>query len=371
MGRFSGHVAKGALLAFFLALPACGGGEKAPAPEETSAETPAPPTGQLVSQELLTRQEFALYEVGDVQALHYAEAAAALGALRYAEATGDDALKADLAARWQRILDEDIPNTANHVDANLIGIYPLALARAGVGKEEWTEWGLALADGQWGELTDDGLTAQARYWIDDVWMIGALQAEAYRLTGEAKYADRTARMAAAYIARLQQPNGLFHHGPDAPFYWGRGNGWVAAGLAEALSVTPETHKDYPAILAGYQKMMAALLASQSEDGMWRQLIDVEEAWPETSGTAMFAYAMTVGAREGWLEGPAYGAAADRAWAALQTYLTPEGRLRDVCVGTGQSQDIAYYLERPTVTGDLHGQAPLLWLAAARLEGQAR
>ena len=32
--------------------------------------------------------------------------------------------------------------------------------------------------------------------------------------------------------KLQQPNGLFHHAPDVPFYWGRGNGWVAVGMAE-------------------------------------------------------------------------------------------------------------------------------------------
>ena len=34
-----------------------------------------------------------------------------------------------------------------------------------------------------------------------------------------------------------------------------------------------------------------------------------------------------------------------------------------CIGTGQSADAAYYLARPAVTGDLHGQAALLWLAS--------
>ncbi len=353
-----GRMMLGTLSLFLLSLTvACNGTE-----EDQSARDP----GRMAADDLISRQDFARYDVDEVHALHYAEAAAALGALRYAEATGDDALKGALADRWQRILDEDIPNTANHVDANLIGLYPLALARMGAGKPEWTEWGLALADGQWEDLTEDGLTAQARYWIDDVWMIGALQAEAYRLTEEPRYADRAGRMAAAYVAALQEPNGLFHHGPNAPFFWGRGNGWVAAGLAEVLTILPHDHPDYPAVMAGYQKMMAALLQYQAEDGMWRQLIDVEEAWKETSGTAMFAYAMTVGAKEGWLDDPAYAAASDKAWDALQTYLTPEGRLENVCVGTGQSQDIAYYLERPTVIGDLHGQAPLLWLAAARL-----
>jgi len=44
----------------------------------------------------------------------------------------------------------------------------------------------------------------------------------------------------------------------------------------------------------------------------------------------------------------------------------DNRLRGVCIGTGQSTDAAYYLGRPVVTGDLHGQAALLWTAAELL-----
>jgi rhamnogalacturonyl hydrolase YesR len=33
-------------------------------------------------------------------------------------------------------------------------------------------------------------------------------------------------------------------------------------------------------MAGYKLMMAALLKYQGADGMWRQLIDHDEAWPE-------------------------------------------------------------------------------------------
>jgi len=39
------------------------------------------------------------------------------------------------------------------------------------------------------------------------------------------------------------------------------------------------------ILAAYKKMMAALLQYQGDDGLWRQLIDHPEAWPETSCSA--------------------------------------------------------------------------------------
>jgi unsaturated rhamnogalacturonyl hydrolase len=326
-------------------------------------EAPGPAAiGALAAADYLRRAEFMRYDVDPVHAVHYADVAAAYGCARLAEATRDKALLAGVAERHARLLTAAIPNTGNHVDANVYGVWPLELARQG--DREMLARGLAMADGQWRETTPDGLTRQARYWIDDVWMIGLLQIQAWRAARQAKYLDRAALTARLYIARLQQPNGLFHHGPDAPFFWGRGNGWVAAGLAEVLSELPARHPERPAIAAGYRRMMAALLAHQTASGMWRQLIDRPEAWKETSGTAMFGFAFAVGAARGILTDSAYAAAARKAWTALTAYVGPNGRLAQVCVGTGQSKDIAYYLGRPTVAGDLHGQAALLWFAAA-------
>jgi unsaturated rhamnogalacturonyl hydrolase len=324
-----------------------------------SAISPAPAEiGARAAGAWLDTADFMMYRVGDVEAVHYAEVASALGAVRLAEATGNRALLDRVAARHRRLIEADLPNTANHVDANVYGLWPLVLGGA-----DDRARGLLMADGQWRETTADGLTAQARYWIDDVWMIGALQVQAWRTTRDPRYLDRAALMARLYIARLQQPNGLFHHGPDAPFFWGRGNGWVAAGLAEILSELPANHPAFAEIAAGYRRMMAALLRYQAEDGMWRQLIDHSEAWKETSGTAMFGFAMAVGVRRGLLTDPAYADAYRRAWAALAAHVSADGRLSQVCAGTGQSQDAAYYLDRPRLTGDLHGQAALLWFAA--------
>jgi rhamnogalacturonyl hydrolase YesR len=197
-------------------------------------------------------------------------------------------------------------------------------------------------------------------------MIGSLQVQAYRATGKGVYLERAALETDAYIQKLQQPNGLFHHGVNAPFFWGRGNGWVAAGLAELLSELPDNNPHYPSILAGYKKMMKTLVEYQAEDGMWRQLIDKEESFKETSSTAMFGYAMTVGVKKGLLPKKPYNKACHKAWNALTGYINEDGRVRDVCVGTGQSTDINFYLNRPRITGDLHGQAPILWFAYSLL-----
>ncbi len=142
-----------------------------------------------------------------------------------------------------------------------------------------------------------------------MYMLTILQLEAYRATGDKKYLDRDAMEMTAYLEKLQQPNGLFYHAPDVPFYWGRGDGWVAAGMAEMLRELPSDHPQRKKIFDSYQKMMAALLKYQGKDGMWRQLIDHDEAWPESSGSAMFTFALITGVKNGWLDAATYGPAA--------------------------------------------------------------
>ncbi len=321
---------------------------------------------RLVIKDLLSRKEFFMYKVDDVHALHYAEACTAYGAIKLAAALKDSNTIQKIQERYDRIESENIPNTANHVDANVYGILPLELFLYNKDRK-YLDQGIALADGQWNNPLPNGLTAQTRFWIDDIYMIGSLQVQAYRATGEMKYLDRAALEIDAYIKKLQQPNGLFFHGEDAPFYWGRGNGWVAAGLAELLSELPQSNPHYSAILAGYKKMMKTLVESQGEDGMWHQLIDQPAtSFAETSSTAMFGFAMATGVKHQLLPKKAYQESYIKAWNALTTYINQEGKVREVCVGTGQSKDVNYYLDRPKVVGDLHGQAPILWFANALL-----
>lgn len=322
--------------------------------------------GSLLINELLSRKDYMMYETDDFAGVHYAEAAMGYGALKFAYATHSDELLNALALRYR-----DVPGTgdllsAGHVDASVYGILPFELYLVKKDEHKLKE-GLALADAQWLDPREDGLTRQTRFWIDDVWMINSLQIQAYRATGKKKYLDRTALQTEVYLQQLQQPNGLFHHGKEAPFYWGRGNGWVAAGLAELLSELPENHPRYKAIVRGYEKMMQALLAYQADSGMWRQLIDRPESWEESSSTAMFGFAMATGVKNGILRDEKYSRAYKKAWSALVTHVDKEGKLHDVCVGTGQSRDVDYYLQRPRTAGDFHGQAPLLWFAHAMLD----
>ena len=143
-------------------------------------------------------------------------------------------------------------------------------------------------------------------------------------------------------------------------------------MTEILRSLPENHPQRGRIMKRYQAMMSSLLRFQCSDGLWRQLLDHPEAWPDTSCSAMFTFAMAAGVKDGWLDAKKYGSAARKGWLGLVSYLEPNGDIRNVCEGTNKLNDLNYYLTRKRNTGDLHGQAPLLWCVtefSAVSEGQ--
>jgi unsaturated rhamnogalacturonyl hydrolase len=309
----------------------------------------------------------------------YPEVCTWYGALTFADLSHDKALRDALVKRFEPLFGEEksmVPVPA-HVDATVFGAVPFELYIQTKDKR-YLEMARPIADAQWAEPTDShatpqaleyhrkGLSWQTRMWIDDMFMITAVQAQAYRATGDKKYIERAAKEMVVYLDDLQQPNGLFYHAPDVPFFWGRGDGWMAVGMSELLRSLPADNPDRPRILEGYKKMMAALLQYQAPDGMWRQLIDKSESWPETSSTGMFTFAFITGVKNGWLDAATYGPAARKAWLALIGYLTPEADMREVCQGTNKKNDYQYYMDRERIVGDMHGQAPVLWCASALL-----
>jgi len=307
----------------------------------------------------------------------YPEVCAWYGSLTVAKLTGDTNLQARLIHKFDFLLTPEgakriSPNA--HVDYRVFGVVPLEIYLQ-TRNTNYLENGKGLADKQWENPTEDGITREARYWVDDMYMISAVQVQAFRATGDKKYLDRAALAMAAYLDKLQQPNGLFFHAADSPFCWSRGNGWYAAGMTELLSELPADHPKRARIMEGYKKMMASLLKYQSDEGLWRQLIDKPEAWLESSGTGMFTFAMVTGVKRGWLDAKTYGPAARKAWLGLVKNLDADANVKDVCVGTNKAfQEVGadpavqlkYYLDRGRKTGDLHGQAPILWTASAFL-----
>ncbi|MFM2081618.1 MAG: Unsaturated rhamnogalacturonyl hydrolase YteR [Verrucomicrobiota bacterium] len=317
------------------------------------------------------------FESGKRQFVIYPEVIGWYGSLTVAQLTGDTNLQTRLVRKFDQFLTPSGTariSTNAHVDYRVFGAVPLELYLQ-TRQTNLLTLGKNLADAQWQNPTPDGITAEARYWVDDIYMISAVQVQAFRATHDTKYLDHAALTVATYLDKLQQRNGLFFHAADSPFYWGRGNGWYAAGIAELLRELPATHPKHARILAGYRTMMASLLKFQSEEGRWRQLLDQPASWLESSGTGMFTFALVTGVKHGWLDEKTYGPAARKAWLALVKNLDADANVKDVCVGTNKGfqevgadldTQLKFYLARSRKTGDLHGQAPILWTASALL-----
>jgi len=336
--------------------------------------------GTRVARNFLTRT-FGFETNARNKFIHYTEVGTWYGSFELADLTRDAVLQEQLIRKFDVFLTPEgeahISQRA-HVDNRIFGAVPLEIFKLNQ-KAEYLQLGRSFADKQWETTTPDGITTEARYWADDLYMLPLVQLQAYRVTSDPVYLDRAALTMAAYLERLQQPNGLFLHSTDSPFYWSRGNGWVAAGMTEMLLSMPKDHPKREPIIEGYRRMMAALLPYQSPNGLWRQLLDQEDFWPETSGSGMFAFAMVTGSKQGWIDAATYAPAARNAWLALVANLDESANVKEVCIGTGKAaQEVGddpaaqrkYYFDRPRRVGDLHGQAPIVWTAAALLRESA-
>ena len=330
------------------------------------ADWPAGTSPQEVGKRVAER--FILSSHQDPKHIAYPEVCTWYGALTFAELSGDKDLSSRLIQRFDPLMTPpgtDLIQKERHVDVSVFGTVPLEIYME-TKDRKYLDLGRSFADRQWENPTPEGLTSETRFWIDDMYMITILQVQAFRATGDSRYLDRAALGMVAYLDKLQQANGVFYHAADVPFYWGRGNGWVAAGMTELLRALPEDHPRRARVLQGYRKMMKSLVEFQGKDGMWRQLIDHPEAWPETSSTGMFTFALISGVKNGWLDVGTYGPAARKGWLALVGYIDQNADVTSVCEGTGKKNDLEYYLARARKTGDFHGQAPALWCASALL-----
>ena len=318
-----------------------------------------------------------------------------MNAIACARLTNDD-YRTD---RLVRLFDDFLPGGAKHkvcsrprhVDDAIFGSLPFEIYLLNKDKR-CLDMGLMYADTQWCEPCEasfkeresappdvqreyyaKGLSVQTRLWIDDMYMITALQSQAYRATGDRKYIERAAAEMIFYLDKLQLKDGpakgLFYHAPDVKYVWGRGDGWMAAGMALLLDNLPKDSPHRARIMEGYLLMMETLFKYQRKDGLWSQLIDMPDDprnWGESSCTAMFTYAYLVGVRRGWLDGAKYGPAARRAYDALCARMDKWGNVAGTCEGTSKRNSLDYYFKRHQVNGDPHAQAPMLWIASTLL-----
>lgn len=111
-------------------------------------------------------------------------------------------------------------------------------------------------------------------------------------------------------------------------FWGRGNGWVLAGLAELLQILPPSnaYRDfYEELFVGLALRLAEL---QNPDGYWHaSLLDpASYPSPETSATGFIVYGLAYGVNAGLLDARTLMPVILKGWNALTDAVGPDGKL---------------------------------------------
>jgi len=291
----------------------------------------------------------------ETPSISYIPAVAWVNTLQLAAAAGDPALRAKVLEQirpWlfdgRKLFGDRIQLTAvagTMVFADLAAAGDTPPPRLDYAAIPLADEGARLAAAE----RSPGVAQYGGGWTDDMFMASTVLARTGKLRDRAQDFDVVARLLTAYAGRLQRPDGLFNHATDGPAAWGRGNGFAAMGLTEALTAIPASHPQRAAILAIYRRQMAAAKAHQAPDGMWREVIDEPGAYREETATAMLLTAIARGVRLGWLDG-SYRPIVQHAWRALAAHVRDDGTVIDVCASTAGGPTRKYYLERPAITG---------------------
>ena len=146
----------------------------------------------------------------------------------------------------------------------------------------------------------------------------------------------------SYIGK-PDPRGL-------PIFWGRGNGWVIAAMAQVLDAQPGGDPRGAKYAQMLTTMAARLVQLQGSDGLWRSslLDNALYPQPETSASALITYALAYGIKAGILDAATYLPAVVRAWKGLTTLsLQPSGFVKN-CQPVGGAPAGAYTAKAPRV-----------------------
>jgi unsaturated rhamnogalacturonyl hydrolase len=186
--------------------------------------------------------------------------------------------------------------------------------------------------------TDNYWSTQRWSWCDALFMGPTVWAKMAKLTGEKKYLDfmyREYKATTDYLYdkdehlyfrdsnyfTLREANG-------ASVFWGRGNGWVFAGLPIIIRELPVhyKHKDY--FVKIFNEMAGKLVALQSADGYWHASLLDPESYPnpEMSATAFFVFGLAWGIDNGYLDEKTYLPAVVKGWKSMVRSVWPDGKV---------------------------------------------
>ncbi|HEX2394517.1 MAG TPA: glycoside hydrolase family 88 protein [Bacteroidales bacterium] len=188
------------------------------------------------------------------------------------------------------------------------------------------------------EYTDEHWPTERWSWCDALFMGPTVWAKMGAITGDKKYLDfmySEYKATTDYLFSTQ--NSLYFRDSrffsrketnGQPVHWGRGNGWVFAGLPIIIRELPKNyeHRDY--FIKLYKDMAAKLISIQDENGYWHaSLLDpASYPNPEMSATGFFVYGLAWGINNNLLDEKTCMPAITKGWKAMTEAVWPDGKV---------------------------------------------
>jgi len=175
-------------------------------------------------------------------------------------------------------------------------------------------------------------------WCDAIFMGPTVWTKLAAVTGQKKYLDFMEQEFKATTEHLYDKEEHLYFRDDRfltqkeangqKVFWGRGNGWVFAGLCIILKELP---KDYPSrayFEQIYREMAIKLSSLQDEKGYWHaSLLDPGSyPVPETSASSFYVYGLAWGINNGYLDPAKYKPVVEKGWKAIAETIHPDGKL---------------------------------------------
>lgn len=179
-------------------------------------------------------------------------------------------------------------------------------------------------------------------WADTLFMAAFFLLRVGVMTKDDALIDDALNQYYWHIQYLQDENtGLWYHGYNnitkdhmSGFYWGRANCWAAYTMSNVGRILPECYL-YPQfleIVGSLNEQLSALKLLQTENGLWRTILDDEESYEEVSASAGIAAAMTLKGN------PLHIKYIEKSIEGLLAHVALDGRVTDVSGGTAVMKD---------------------------------
>jgi rhamnogalacturonyl hydrolase YesR len=221
-------------------------------------------------------------------------------------------------------------------------------------------------------------------WIDGVFMGGMFLIRYGAAIGDQAYCfDEVANQILIFASHCRKgDSGLFLHAYDearhaawaapltglSPEVWSEGLGWYALVVVETLQALPPSHPHRAQVMSLFQELLDGLRKAQdARTGLWYQVVDQgahPDNWHDTSGSAMFVYAIQRALDLGYVSADMYAPVVQKGYEGILSKAVLRGDglvdIYDACDGVCVQPSYEVYIHYPKSVNAKEAVGGFLW-----------